>query len=740
MAGKLQNLNITIAGVLDPSLIAAINKTEQQLKQLGASVRTSNAAMKNVYAAAFPAPAHIQQSINKVNQFSRAFGNLQQGFVNLQKGLGIKDIAGGILLGQAISKGFEMAAESVKKFGDALKSASDAAANMEIQRSNLQAATQLNDKQMQDLQGYFWQKSIQVPVTVPTQMAGFKRIEEAITESDPMKRIALGKAESNKLLDIAALAVNPAKGGNVVDEINEKYRDVVDVVTKAQMYGIINQRVLSEFETMGINLRPGMMAETGLISKEQLSHWSSMDEGDRDKLLGEFAKDVKKRTVIAKIINDQITQLTSPGGKAFGRAASIAGTMGGVESSTADVINFFNTMVGQIENGPLKQLLSAINTGFASQIPMLTEMFGKLAAAANEGFKPILATLEKADWNKIGQDIKAVIEALAKMFEKAQPIFQWMAKDLPEEIDTLARITTAIEKVATAIEKAFGWALHFGDKIGAATSVTAGDRLSTAQDRLSGLQSAGASDDQILAAKKELMDAEKAQKESLEKLQTATDKTVHNDFFHLNLAIDSCTEKLLKFAGSVGGPGGASDSVLSLSSGYSGGSSASARGMLTAFGEQIPFGSGGYRGSAPIPYGDYPMTPGSIGAWGQSHGALGINGGTIWDPTLGRNREGIEMHAGGSNLISEGCVVVPKSKWPALKKKIIDDYEKGNRPTLHVGKEGASISDKPTTQINVHIHAIDSDSFAQTIHKHSEIIADHVHRVLKSEWERSSVV
>jgi hypothetical protein len=729
---KVQELSIAIAGRVDESLIRSLNAAEAKLRAFGASTKTVNQAMAGLYRVAFPS-AEIQKSIDKVSAFH-------------QKIRDVGAVASGVGLGNILAEGIQVGIDKVGQFVDALKGASAAAANMQIQRSNLQAATQLTDQQMKDLDTYFWQKSSAVPVTIPAQMAAFKRIEETIHETDPGKRVALGKEESDRLLDLAALAVNPAKGGNIVEEINAKYMDVVEAVTNAQMRGVVNQQTLGVFRTMGLDFAPGMMKEKGLISQEQLSGWSSMSEDERDKILGEFAKDVHKRSVFTSLIDSQIRQATSLGGRAYGRAEAISKTTGGAEGSTADVLNFFNTKVGDIINGPLTQLLIAINAGFAGQIPKLQEIFDKLATVSNAGFKPILATLEKTDWAKVGTDILATMDALSKMFEKAQPIFQWMAKDLPEEIDTLAKITTAIEKVATAIEKAFGWALNFGNKVGAATNVTAGDRLRTAQDRLSGLQSAGASDDQILAAKKELMDAEKAQTDSITNLNKAVDKTTGNDFVHLNLAIEAATAKLLGFAGALSGGGsgdsggGGSDArVAGLKFGLSSGGTI--RGALNAYGEQIPFGSGGYRGSAPIPYGNYPITPGSVGAWGASHGALGINNGTIWDPTLGRNREGIELHAGGDSLISEGCVVIPRSKWPALKKKIIEDYQKGGHPTLHVGKEGASISDKPVTYApTYHIQVLDATGVQRVLDEHGRTIHTHLSRLTSTDWERSAAI
>ena len=165
------------------------------------------------------------------------------------------------------------------------------------------------------------------------------------------------------------------------------------------------------------------------------------------------------------------------------------------------------------------------------------------------------------------------------------------------------------------------------------------------------------------------------------------------------------------------GPNTNGSEPFGLHSGYSEGSSAGARGFLTAFGEQIPFGSGGYRGSAPIPYGNYPITPDAVGAWGASHDALGINNNSIYDRTLGRYREGIEMHAGGASLLSEGCLVVPKDKWPGLRAKIKKYYDHGGHPTLHVDKQGASITAAPSVppvNITYNIQVLDGSGVQES--------------------------
>ena len=67
-------------------------------------------------------------------------------------------------------------------------------------------------------------------------------------------------------------------------------------------------------------------------------------------------------------------------------------------------------------------------------------------------------------------------------------------------------------------------------------------------------------------------------------------------------------------------------------------------GIITVEGKEYEFGSGGHGQS--IPYGDYLITPDAVGSWGSKHGAIGISNGTMPDPKLRRDRDGIELHAG----------------------------------------------------------------------------------------------
>jgi hypothetical protein len=79
-----------------------------------------------------------------------------------------------------------------------------------------------------------------------------------------------------------------------------------------------------------------------------------------------------------------------------------------------------------------------------------------------KAIQPFLDSLRKDDWNKVSADLLKMADASEKMVQKMGPIADWFGKDIADEIDTLAKITTAIEGVATAIEKAFAWVVNLG--------------------------------------------------------------------------------------------------------------------------------------------------------------------------------------------------------------------------------------------------------------------------------------
>jgi len=124
-------------------------------------------------------------------------------------------------------------------------------------------------------------------------------------------------------------------------------------------------------------------------------------------------------------------------------------------------------------------------------------------------------------------------------------------------------------------------------------------------------------------------------------------------------------------------------------------------GLLSMDGKKYRWGSGG-GGFASMPFGDYPITPGTIGSWGQAHGALGINNNAMFDPLLHRMRQGIELHSGSSDaLITEGCMAIAGAQWPELKARVLAMIRDKGSAYLHLGADGASITPYKPGQRNL---------------------------------------
>lgn len=110
-------------------------------------------------------------------------------------------------------------------------------------------------------------------------------------------------------------------------------------------------------------------------------------------------------------------------------------------------------------------------------------------------------------------------------------------------------------------------------------------------------------------------------------------------------------------------------------------------GFLVIMGIRFPFVSGGAGWS--IPYGHYPIDD-SVGRWGARHGALGLNGGTIYDVQLGRDRDGIEIHEQHHGATA-GCVGI-SDRFRELKVAIAVMVETFGGAFLHITPAGATIT------------------------------------------------
>jgi hypothetical protein len=158
-------------------------------------------------------------------------------------------------------------------------------------------------------------------------------------------------------------------------------------------------------------------------------------------------------------------------------------------------------------------------------------------------------------------------------------------------------------------------------------------------------------------------------------------------------------------------------------------------GKIVMAGRAYTFGSGG-AGRGSIPYGDFPVTPKDVGSWGRAHGAIGIAHNSIPDPKYRSRREGIEMHAVGPALRTEGCVGVLRDQWAIFKRELFGMLQAFGGAWLHIGPEGAAITadrEAPPTTVLV---ALRSDEEREAVrHVRSALRTRHA-AVHRHHWHR----
>jgi hypothetical protein len=158
-------------------------------------------------------------------------------------------------------------------------------------------------------------------------------------------------------------------------------------------------------------------------------------------------------------------------------------------------------------------------------------------------------------------------------------------------------------------------------------------------------------------------------------------------------------------------------------------------GELKIGNQSFKYGSGG--NGASIPYGDHKITPGALGSWGEHHKAIGLADGTIPDPQLDRDREGIEIHA-ADHLESAGCIVVLEKYFKALKEAIQSMIAANGQAFLHVHPDGVSITPEQNFDSSVIYvaqkepiktkHHSEQQKQHTERHRHHTHIAQHHHR------------
>jgi hypothetical protein len=694
---KISSLDVVINGVLDPSLAASIKRAETGLQKFGMSIKAQNAALRSVYSAAFSPPKEMERAMSKMQAFHSELKN-------------ISTIASGVGLGSILVQGMDEAVERVKEFGVKLGDAIQKAG--QFSRTKEQLAIELGksssdpytEKIIEQLQKYSFQTHLVPDVLIEafrsTKSSGF-------TDPETFKH----------LVEIANISGATVPHG---ENASTAFLELMDVYNKAAKGGAALEKTLYAFEKRGVALRGIIAREVGLDVPKDVVNLDPDDPRVQD-IDTELAKRIKKRSVPFAPIGGAITQLGGPGGK-YDVMAQFSKDLLGAESTLQGSVEMLTREIGHALEGPLTQIINKINEYFNwDKFKATQDFLDSFADKTNKAFKPILDQLGNADWSKVMTEWTALINEFGKAIGKSQPLLEAIVKDIPEEIETILKLSRVFVSAGKALEKAFDWLNKiFPDKAAAPDSPAVID----AQKRLDAANRTGTPDevtkaqDDLIKAQADQSNAADAAAKQLKSLQDASKKLEGNDFYHLGMATDEATAKLLAFAGALDGAGGGDAGVAGLRFGLSSGYGAGSNQALTEYGPGRPEDQPGHP--------DYD--PDSFHHRGHIHGKLfSLSGG---DAAMKA------AFAEGHYHIKAGETYRSDKDGKLHRWRDTSGARNPSNEDIFVDKPGARV----IINYNPVVSALDSSGISEVLRNHISAISDAINRHTGEYYERSAVV
>lgn len=309
-AEKMFTTTIAVEGRVDESLARALGTTVGKLKefqlQFNGMMRMSD--KMQLKANNFLPPAELAKAQRGLATFQSKMAGMMSGTKSMMT------TAMGTGLGFLLAEGFNFAISQAEKLKDAVVDAVTKAADFETQKLELGIDVGFSQKQIQEYVGYLYKTSANVPVTVPTALEATRLISSSISISDPIKKEEQIKKTLEMLENIAA-AKTPS-GGNPVEAFNEHLKGMTESFTKMQKAGVVLERNIYPLEAGGVNVRPAMietlekMKESGVDIDPK--NFDLLSRSVQDKLLGDLAKNVKKRAVPSSVLEEIMFAMVQP--------------------------------------------------------------------------------------------------------------------------------------------------------------------------------------------------------------------------------------------------------------------------------------------------------------------------------------------------------------------------------------------------------------------------------------------
>jgi hypothetical protein len=685
---RLDALTISVGGFLDPSLQKTLADTERKLRDFGASTRTMSETMKRVYSVAFSPPEGIQKSIDQVNKF--------------QSSLGAIKIAGGVTVGGLLVQGMDEAIEKAKEFGDYIKGAVEQAGMFTRTREQLaiELGKSQNDPYTQQIIEQLQKYSFQTHLVPDVLLEAFRQTKSSgFADTEAMKHI-------QEIANISAATVPHGENAS------QAFLELMDTYNKAAKGGAALEKTMYMFEKRGVALRGIMAKLVGLDVPENIVNLDP-DDPRASSIDTQLAKLIKARKVPFADIGGAITQLGGPGGK-YDVMQEFSKDLLGAESTLQGSMAMFTREFGHAFEGPITQLLNSINAWFNwDKFKATQDFLDDFSKKIDGRFREVMPHIDSLGnaMAHLGQsmfgktDLAGAIDIVAtntakfadsltiliNVFNKIKGWYNFLPPWLKPTLPDLGQWNTKNPMANPAVTSGM-------DALG--NIIT--PRVTEAHDKL--IKSQGAQSDAAQTAAR-----------ALSNLQGAVDKTTGNDFFHLNLAVDASTQKLLDFASA--------------------------------------FSAGGFQfGNFPLPGtggGGYSSSPiGSTSNWTQfGGGVVGDRPGEkYWDPDswAGRGAYGhlkagdVAMHpqfARSHYHIEPGQIYRSDKdgqlhRWQDKSGSKAFDNEDVYKP------QSSNINYSPT----YHIQVLDASGVHKVLQDHGEMIHEHLTRLAESDWSRSAVV
>ena len=706
MAQKDYSLLISLNGKLDSSVLAAFAQTEKMLKGLNASVKTQNAVMNAMYKQAFSGAQQAAKATDKLGESMRR----------------ITEISAGVTIGDVLARGFEKGVDLVKKMGEGMldmsKKAMDAASSFELMSKGMGAILRdqgFADQLLNQLQLVAYKSPFQL-----TELGGTARA----LAGRGMKKGGLFQS-TKELGDITA---GLGGGEEIMGRLTLAYGEAFSEKT-------VTKRILNQFSVAGADLTDAIMKGFGLNSEKSAD-------------VQRFFKMIHDKQVTFAQLDKAIYGLTHGAGLFTDGMLHFAQTFKGLLTTFQDMWQRAERDLGNIINDWIGDLLRFINESnvwdamhtwlerirgwsdavrhyvetvsgpdIESHLKILGDVWLEFFKKITGGFDPSTmfssVMVHDPDPKHPGQFLKSS-HAGSYLNEQGQAWIIQLTKGIDTVIDRFKEMDTRLIAIAERLAPVLKLIdlLNQWNNILISQIYPAVEKIFVfIHDKLwEWLHMLHIQVPDVITKPGEWLNEWNKELNS----STEAQKAVTSANEALQKSIDSLTN------------------VLFLGTGWSGSGGAGTPGGNFGL-------HGGYSDVPGTTYYEHPDTEGHSSQYGPQGNRLGYEYGVGLGKSYGEHQgQWAQIDTHSSRGIIWRKVNERSSRDHGI--EFVTPHTDESSYGSHAEVLKYQDAPPPQTSIHIHINAIDSDSFAQTVHKHAEVIASHVHRVLQSDMERSFVV